>query len=109
MAPSMQRYRPANVRLVPRQPFATAAEVAQLAGARDSRSTVSRTFTPGASVSTDICNHLTGAADRLGYRVNRLAQGLISARSNLVGILGSTIEMPYHASLVSSLSQALLA
>lgn len=90
----------------PRAAFVTAFDVARAAGV--SRSAVSRTFTPGASVSADIRDRVTEAAERLGYRVNRLAQSLISARSNLVGLVGTSIEMPFHASLISSLSQALL-
>ena len=86
--------------------FVTAAEVACVA--RVSRSAVSRTFTPGASVSRQIRERVIKAADRLGYRVNRLAQGLIRARSNLVGIVGTTIGMPFHATLLAGLSEALL-
>jgi DNA-binding LacI/PurR family transcriptional regulator len=104
----MQRFRPLVAGRAPaRRAFVTAFDVARAAGV--SRSAVSRTFTPGASVSTDMRDKVIEAAGRLGYRVNRLAQSLISARSNLVGLVGTTIEMPFHASLISSLSQALLA
>lgn len=74
-----------------------------------SRSAVSRTFTPGASVSTEVRERILEAADQLGYRVNRLAQGLINARSNVVGLVGTELQQPFHAELLATLSGALLA
>ncbi|MBI3711290.1 MAG: LacI family DNA-binding transcriptional regulator [Proteobacteria bacterium] len=105
MAPKHRRRN--GARGVPPRSFVTADEVARLAGV--SRSAVSRTFTPGASVSREVRECVTAAADRLGYRVNRLARGLISARSNLVGIVGTTIESPFHGLLLAGLSDALQA
>jgi len=84
----------------------TAAEVARQAGV--SRSAVSRTFTPGASVSDEMRQRVMESATALGYRVNRLAQRLANARSRLVGILATEIEAPFHAQLLSALSSALL-
>jgi len=49
------------------------------------------------------------AADQLGYRVNRLASSLIQARSNLIGLVGTDLQQPFHASLLASISAALLA
>lgn len=89
-----------------RRGFATSSDVARLAGV--SRSAVSRTFTPGASVSSDVRQRVIEAAEALGYRVNRLAQGLISDRSNLVGVVGAHLNHPFSAEQVSALSQALL-
>jgi DNA-binding LacI/PurR family transcriptional regulator len=86
--------------------FVTADDVAKLAGV--SRSAVSRTFTPGASVSPDTRRRVAAAAQALGYRVNRLAQGLISAHSNLVGVVGANLATPYMAGQLDLLSQALL-
>ncbi len=87
--------------------FVTAAEVAHHAGV--SRSAVSRAFTPGASVSKDARQRILKAADDLGYRVNRLAQSLNSARSNLIGLVGTDLQQPFHAGLLAELSGALLA
>jgi DNA-binding LacI/PurR family transcriptional regulator len=86
--------------------FVTAEEVARRAGV--SRSAVSRTFTEGASVSERTRRRVLKAAGELGYRVNRLAQGLISERSTLVGVLGANLQAPYMAAQVDALSQALL-
>lgn len=90
-----------------RQSFVTAADVARRAGV--SRSAVSRAFTPGASVSTETRERIQRAADHLGYRVNRLAQSLINARSNVIGLVGTDLQQPFHAELLATLSGALLA
>lgn len=87
--------------------FVTAADVARRA--KVSRSAVSRAFTPGASVSNDVRRRVLQAADQLGYRVNRLASSLIQARSNLIGLVGTALQQPFHASLLASISAALLA
>lgn len=87
--------------------FITSAEVAERAGV--SRSAVSRTFTPGASVSPDVKRRVIAAADELGYRVNRLARGLISARSNLVGLVWADLETPFSAKLLARTTAALSA
>jgi DNA-binding LacI/PurR family transcriptional regulator len=49
------------------------------------------------------------AADDLGYRVNRLASSLNQARSNLIGLVGTDLQQPFHAGLLAALSGALLA
>jgi DNA-binding LacI/PurR family transcriptional regulator len=49
------------------------------------------------------------AAEHLGYRVNRLAQSLNMARSNLVGLVATDLQQPFHAELLATLSAALLA
>lgn len=90
-----------------RRTFVTAAEVARRAGV--SRSAVSRAFTPGASVSIKARERILRAADYLGYRVNRLAQSLTNARSNLIGLVGTDLQQPFHAEFLATLSAALLA
>lgn len=65
--------------------WATAADVAARAGV--SRSAVSRTFTPGASVSEATRAKVLKAAEELGYQVNMLARSVIQQQSNLVGIV----------------------
>src|SRR5437660_5831004 len=90
-----------------RRSFVTAADVAKRAGV--SRSAVSRTFTPGASVSSEVRERIVRAADHLGYRVNRLAQSLINARSNVIGLVGTDLHQPFHAEFLTTLSAALLA
>lgn len=86
--------------------FVTSRDVARRAGV--SSSAVSRTFTPGASVSPGTRKRVLEAAEALGYRVNRLAQGLISDRSILVGVLMANMSAPYMARQLDALSRALL-
>jgi DNA-binding LacI/PurR family transcriptional regulator len=86
--------------------FITSRDVAERAGV--SRSAVSRTFTPGTSVSPRMRERVLKAAEELGYRVNRLAQGLISDRSILVGVLVANMSAPYMSRQLEALSRALL-
>ncbi len=90
-----------------RSSFVTAADVARRAGV--SRSAVSRTFTPGASVSREVRARILDAAGRLGYRINRLAQSLTIAHSNIVGLVCADLQQPFHAECLAMLSAALLA
>ncbi|MDC0611640.1 LacI family transcriptional regulator [Vibrio sp.] len=84
---------------------ASAAEVARLAGV--SRSAVSRTFTPGASVSEETRQRVLEAADTLNYHVNHLARGLSNERSRPVCLLGANLNAPYQARLLDALTQKL--
>lgn len=86
--------------------FVTAEEVAKRAGV--SRSAVSRTFTPGASVSQAVRRKVLKAARELGYRVNRLAQGLNNDRSNLIGVVGTNLSAPFISKQLDLLSIGLL-
>lgn len=86
--------------------YVTAGAVARKAGV--SRSTVSRAFTPGSSISREARARVMVAAALMGYRVNRLAQSLTRARSPLVGLVGANLETPFQANLMADLSEALL-
>lgn len=87
--------------------FVSADEVARRAGV--SRSAVSRTFTPGASVSDETRRRVMSAAEALGYHVNHLARGLTRQRSGIVSVIVSDIEAPQIARLVRALSERLQA
>ena len=63
----------------------TSYDVARVAGV--SQSAVSRCFKPGASVSAKTRSKVESAAKALGYQPNAIARGLISGRSNIVGVL----------------------
>ncbi len=52
-----------------------------------SQSTVSRAFTPGASISPALRERIYAAAEKVGYRPNLLARGLIAGKSKLVGVV----------------------
>jgi DNA-binding LacI/PurR family transcriptional regulator len=87
--------------------FVSADEVARHAGV--SRSAVSRTFTPGASVSDETRRRVMSAAEALGYHVNHLARGLTRQQSGIVCVIASDIESPQIARLVRALSERLQA
>lgn len=83
----------------------SARDVAILAGV--SRASVSRCFTPGASISPETRSRILGAADSLGYQVNHLARGLIRNETGLVALIASEIGTPYRAQLLSALTRNL--
>ena len=69
---------------------ATSADVALLA--KVSQSAVSRTFTPGGSVSAETRERVLKAAQDLGYRPNALARAMISGRSRLIALLVAYLD-----------------
>ncbi|WP_226781185.1 LacI family DNA-binding transcriptional regulator [Oceaniglobus trochenteri] len=85
----------------------SARDVAEAAGV--SRTAVSRAFTPGASVSPETRAKIEAAAERLGYQVNHLARGLITARTGLVALIAAEMSTPYRASLLAALTERLQA
>lgn len=85
-----------------RASFVSARKVAELAGV--SRSAVSRTFTPGASVSDETRRRVLEAAETLGYHVNHLARGLLSRRTGIVCIVAADIDTPFQSRLVKTVS-----
>ncbi|QKJ89079.1 LacI family transcriptional regulator [Paramixta manurensis] len=82
----------------------TAYDVARVAGV--SQSAVSRTFTPGASVSKATRQKVMDAAASLGYRPNFLARSLISQRSNLIGVVVPGMANPFYAQVLEQLAAA---
>lgn len=85
--------------------FVSAQQVADLAGV--SRSAVSRTFTPGASVAPATRERVLKAAELLGYHVNHLARGLLGQRTGIVCIVVADISTPFQSRLVMEVSQKL--
>jgi DNA-binding LacI/PurR family transcriptional regulator len=85
--------------------FVSAQEVADRAGV--SRSAVSRTFTPGASVSPETRRKVLEAADALGYHVNHLARGLMRNESGIVCLIVSDMATPHRSGLIKALTQEL--
>jgi len=85
--------------------FVSADDVAKRAGV--SRSAVSRTFTPGASVSEETRQRVMEAAQALGYHVNQLARGLMRSESGIVCLVVSEMDTPYRARLVRALTHEL--
>jgi len=82
-----------------------AQDVADLADV--SQSAVSRTFTPGASVSEATRRKVLAAAQKLGYRPNALARSLITRRSRIVALVMSYLENQFYPLVIEKLSQKL--
>lgn len=82
-----------------------AQDVADLANV--SQSAVSRTFTPGASVSEETRRKVLAAAKTLGYRPNALARSLITRRSRIVALVMSYLENQFYPLVIEKLSQKL--
>jgi DNA-binding LacI/PurR family transcriptional regulator len=83
------------------------ADVARLAGV--SRSAVSRAYTPGAYVSPATRAKVVAAAELLNYRPNAIARSLSKKSSQLIGIVASSLDNPFYAQMLSTLSTMLQA
>ena len=70
----------------------TAQQVAGRAGV--SISAVSRTFTPGASVSAATRDKVMKAASALGYQPNFMARSLMTGRTALIGLVSNNFNNP---------------
>jgi DNA-binding LacI/PurR family transcriptional regulator len=70
----------------------TLKDVAERAGV--SRAAVSRTFTPGASVSAKTRAKVLLAADALGYSPNILARSLTTGQTKLIGLVSNNFHNP---------------
>jgi len=83
----------------------TSQQVAKLAHV--SQSAVSRTFTPGASVSQVTRKKVLAAAKALGYRPNAIARSLITRRSRIIALVMSYLENQFYPLVIEKLSQQL--
>ncbi|GMG87936.1 LacI family DNA-binding transcriptional regulator [Biformimicrobium ophioploci] len=79
----------------------TSYDVAAHAGV--SQSAVSRCFKPGASVSKKMRDRVMKAVEELGYRPNAIARGLITRRSNMVGVIVSNLN--FYPEVLSELNK----
>ena len=83
----------------------TSIDVARLASV--SQSAVSRSFTPGASVSEDTRRKVMEAARKLGYRPNAHARSLITKRSRIIGLVLSYLENLFYPVALEQLAKRL--
>ena len=90
-----------NIRLEGKR--ATSYDVARVAGV--SQSAVSRCFKPVASVSAKTRAKVENAAKELGYQPNAIARGLISGRSNIVGVLITELTNLNYPQILSELNR----
>ena len=83
----------------------TSVDVARMAGV--SQATVSRAFTPGASISPGAQKRVLSAAAKLGYQPNALARSLTTRQSNIVGIVMAGLTSPFHPYVLQEFVQRL--
>jgi DNA-binding LacI/PurR family transcriptional regulator len=83
----------------------TSIDVARLAEV--SQSAVSRTFTPGASVSDATRGKVMDAARKLGYRPNAHARSLITKRSRIIGLVLPYLHNDFYPVALEALAKRL--
>jgi len=83
----------------------TLKEVAEHAGV--SRSAVSRTFTPGASVSDKTRRKVEKSARELGYSPNALASSLTTGRTKLIGLISNNFHNPVFLTVFDQFTRGL--
>ena len=83
----------------------TSEDVARLA--RVSQSAVSRTFSPGASVSDKTRQLVLKAADQLGYRPNALARAMISGKSRLIALVVAYLDNQFYPVVLEQIARGL--
>lgn len=90
----------------PRQSV-TSRDVASLAGV--SQATVSRAFTPGASLAPTTRDRVLKAADQLNYIPNSIASSLITARTNTIAVIIGDTDNPFYVHVLKAFINALQA
>lgn len=85
----------------------TSSQVAEHAGV--SQSAVSRTFTPGASISSKTRSKVLASAKTLGYRPNAIARSLITNRSRIIAVVMAYLENLFYPDVLEELGRALAA
>ncbi|MGV8831605.1 MAG: LacI family DNA-binding transcriptional regulator [Devosia sp.] len=85
----------------------TSSRVAEHAGV--SQSAVSRTFTPGASISSKTRQKVLASAKELGYRPNAIARSLITSRSRIIAVVMAYLENLFYPDVLEELGRALAA
>ena len=83
----------------------TSIDVARLANV--SQSAVSRSFTPGASVSDSTRAKVMAAAGKLGYRPNAIARTLSTRLSRMIAVVVSNLSNQFYPVVIEQLSQRL--
>ncbi|MEG0051148.1 MAG: LacI family DNA-binding transcriptional regulator [Terrisporobacter sp.] len=85
----------------------TSKDVAKLAGV--SQSTVSRVFNPNSNreVKPDIKEIVLDAGKKLGYKPNIIARGLVSKKTNMVGVVVANPIGPFYSKIITELTSKL--
>ncbi|WP_052206205.1 LacI family DNA-binding transcriptional regulator [Pantoea rodasii] len=84
---------------------ATASDVARLAGV--SKWTVSRAFTPGASISDKARDRVLKIAGELGYRPNLLARSLSQKKTHIMGVVIDELKNPHSMLMLDTVTRQL--
>jgi DNA-binding LacI/PurR family transcriptional regulator len=85
----------------------TSSQVADHAGV--SQSAVSRTFTPGASISPKTRAKVLASAKTLGYRPNAIARSLITSHSRIIAVVMAYLENLFYPDVLEELGRRLAA
>lgn len=93
--------------IVAKKPPVTSSQVAEHAGV--SQSAVSRTFTPGASISPKTRAKVLASAKLLGYRPNAIARSLITNRSRIIAVVMAYLENLFYPDVLEELGRRLAA
>ncbi len=80
-------------------------DVARLAGV--SQAAVSRTFTPGGSVSAKTRQKVLAAAKKLGYTPNVIARSLIQQSTKIIGIVMVRFQNPFYSTVLGEFTRKL--
>jgi DNA-binding LacI/PurR family transcriptional regulator len=83
----------------------TSRELARMIGV--SQSAVSRAFTPGASIASELRERILQFAATVDYQPNAIASMLSKRRTNIVGIVVSDMQNPFYPALIEKLTQEL--
>lgn len=83
---------------------ATIEDVAQMAGV--SRQTVSRAINDKGEISPATKERVLKAIEQLGYRPNRLAQGMVTQRTFTIGLILSNIANPFFPEITHGVQDA---
>jgi DNA-binding LacI/PurR family transcriptional regulator len=79
----------------------TAAEVAKRAGVSQPTVSLILSRNPKARVATETRERVLRIAEEIGYRPNRLAQGLVRRRSFALGVIVPGFDNPFYTSILS--------
>ena len=84
---------------------ATIIEVAKLAGV--STATAGRVLGSYGYASDEIKERVRRSAEKLGYRPNLVARGLITGKTKTVGVVAGDIQSPFYASILRGIADVL--
>ena len=85
--------------------MATSSDIARAAGV--SQSTVSRVLNGDPRVARQTRDRVAGVIEQLGYTPNAVARGLVTRRTQLVGVVVSDVTNPFYPELLEAIEHQL--